>query len=153
MHSAHNHSLVICVILKTITKQKIYRSHSVIGLEVIVRKQFENLCKSYIFRGTCVICKCLWEMCSCRDTLSHGPSILPSDLESSPFAWTIGYKFNLKTKRNLVIVPLYLTFREFLQVQIDSMLGSEDNVAGEGRRPGEVWSYLKAEQNQGNGHL
>lgn len=38
-------------------------------------------------------------------------------------------------------------------MQIDSMFGSEDSVAGEGRRPGEVWSYLESEQNQGDGHL
>lgn len=38
-------------------------------------------------------------------------------------------------------------------MQIDSMLGSEDSVVGEGWRPGEVWSYLEAEQNQGHGHL
>jgi hypothetical protein len=36
---------------------------------------------------------------------------------------------------------------------MDSMLGFEDDVVGEGERPGEVWGHLETEQNQGNGHL
>lgn len=108
---------------------------------------------SYLPRVTCVSWKCLWVMGSCREAQTPSSLTLLSDLDSSPFAWAIGYKLNLQTEGNLVIVPLCLTVREFLQVQIDSMLGSEDNVAGKGRRPGEVWKHLETEQDQGNGHL
>lgn len=115
-----------------------------------LRKEFDNLSVLYTARVTCVTGKCLWVMRGCRNAPTHSPPTLSSVLESSPSAWTIGCKLNTQKSSH---PPWYLTFREFLQVQIDSMLGSEHSVAGEGRRPGEVCSYLEAEQSQGNGHL
>lgn len=45
----------------------------------------------------------------------------------------------------IIIVPWAVTLGESLQVQVDPILGFEDNLVQEYKRSGGVWSHLEVE--------
>ena len=53
----------------------------------------------------------------------------------------------------IIIMSQALTLGEFLQVQVDPLLGFDENMGHEDNRLGGLYSHLEAEQNQGNNHL